>query len=114
MNEVETYILEKEGSQKEMLLYFHFLFVERFGLQPKIRFKIPMYYKNKWLTYLNPNKKGGVELSFINGFKLSNRQNLLESKGRKMVRSITFECLEEIQERLICEILEEAIEIDEN
>lgn len=112
MNEVEEYILKLSQHKKEIALYFHSMFIEDYGLRPKISFRIPMYYGKKWVVYLNPDNRAGVELAFTRGHLLSNKQGLLESKGRKMVSSIEFLNLEEIPEKAIREIIEEAIELD--
>jgi len=112
MNEVEEYIFNYQGFKREILLYFHAMLVEEFQLKPKIAYKIPMYYQHKWVVYLNPDNREGVELAFPNGFRFQASHELLESKGRKMVRSVEFKSLEEIPENNIRAILEEAIFID--
>jgi hypothetical protein len=114
MNEVEDYIEEFEGEQRNILLHFHLLFVADLGLTAKLNYGIPFYYLHSWICYLNPNKKGGIELAFIRGNELSNAQGLLEAKNRKQVVGITFTKLKEIHEESILEIVHEAILIDEN
>lgn len=112
MNEVDQYIFKHRGAQKEVLLYFHFMLFEEFGLKPKISYGIPMYYGHKWVVYLNADQKEGVELSFTKGHLLKDPLNLLEGKGRKMVKSVKFYKLEEIPELEVKSIIKEAIEID--
>ena len=112
MNEVEERILKHKGIKREIMLFFHELFIEEYGLHPKLSYKIPMYYRNKWVVYLNPDNREGVELAFTNGFRLSNKHTLVESKGRKMVKSVEFSSLEEIPLKEVKAIIDEAIKID--
>lgn len=112
MNEVEEYILRLPQHKKEIALYLHGMFIEDYELRPKIAYKIPMYYGKKWVVYLNPDNRAGVEMAFTKGHLLSNKQGLLDSKGRKLVSSVEFFSLEEIPEKVVREILEEALELD--
>ena len=113
MRNTEAYILQFDGSQKDIMLYFHTLLTEELNLQDKIRFKIPFYYGRSWICYLNPTKDNKVEFAFTRGNELSNAQGLLESKGRKQVYSITFETLKDVPKEVVYEVLQEAILLDE-
>jgi len=113
MSEVEEYIYEYEGEKREIMLYFHNLFVSDLNLMAKIRFQIPFYYGRSWICYLNPNKRKEVELAFIRGNELSNAQGLLETRGRKQVTSIELKRTKDIPEEVILEIIHEAILLDE-
>ena len=77
--------------------------------QEKISYTVPYFYFYGPLCYLNP-ALDGVDLSFVNGKKLSNEQKLLEDKNRKTVASIRFHSLAEVEEReeQIRQILNEA------
>lgn len=113
MGAVEHFIYEKEGAEREVLLYLHQILVEELGLLPKIRYRIPFYYQKSWICYLNPLKEGGVEFVFIRGNELSNEQALLDAKGRKQVRGITFRQVADIPLEAIYEIIQEALVLDE-
>jgi len=114
MNPVEDFIYEKEGKQREILILLHDLLTNDFDLQPKIRYKIPFYYRKSWVCYLNPLKDGGVDFAMIRGNELSNEQGLLDSHGRKQIWSVHFHDIEKIPLKTIFEILQEAIILDEN
>ena len=75
----------------------------------KISYRIPFFYFYGPLCYLNSVAEG-VDLSFVNGQKLSNRQKLLEAKNRKTVASIRFHSLAEVEEQKekVKQILNEA------
>ena len=112
MNAVEDFMLEKKGDQKDLLLYFHLLFTEKCSLDSKIAYGIPFYYhKKKWVVYLNPDKRSGVEVGFPNGYKMKDTHGTLDSKGRKMVKSLELNRLEEVQEELMLELLKDALEV---
>jgi len=111
---IEDFIYSKENKQRELLLYLHNLLTESFGLQPKIRYKIPFYYNRSWICYLNPIKNDEIELAFTRGNELSNVQGILESKGRSQVLGMEFYSVHEIPENEIMEVVQEAIILDEN
>lgn len=113
MNEVEYYIFQFKNSQKDILLYLHHLLVNKFNLTPKIRYKIPFYFGNKRICYLNPIKKDKIELAFTNGNKLSDSQGLLISKDRKQIKGIEFSDIKLIPEKDIIEIIQEAVLLDD-
>lgn len=113
MAEVENFIYEHEGKQREVLLYLHNLLFSDLDLTVKMRYGVPFYYKKSWICYLNPTKKGTIEFAFTRGNELSNEQGLLDSKGRKQVYSVEFESLEDIPKETVNEITQEAILLDE-
>jgi len=112
MNEVENYIYQFEGNQKEVIMYFHNLLTNDFNLSSKIRYKIPFYDIKSWICYLNPLKNGKIELAFIRGNELSNHQGMLNSKGRKQVYGIEFAKISDIPITEVNEIINEAIILD--
>jgi hypothetical protein len=83
------------------------------GVEIKMRYGIPFLYRKSWICYLNPLKKGGVELVFIRGVALSNQNGLLEAKGRKMVAGRTYPDLQSIDEDLLWEVFNEALLLDD-
>ncbi len=113
MSPVHEFISEHEGLQKVILEYFHNLISTYPGIEPKIKFGIPFYYRKKWICYLNPKKENAVELAFTRGNELSNEQGMLDFKGRKQICGITCNRLEDIDENAVREIIQEAILLDE-
>ena len=113
MTEVEDFIYNYDGSQREIMLYIHKLLSDELNLTDKIRFKIPFYYRKSWICYLNPSKNNSIEFAFVRGNELSNSQGLLDSKGRKQVWSIELTKLSEIPIKELTEIIQEAILLDE-
>lgn len=110
MNAVQDFITQQRDFQKEIMSVLR-LWILDLGphAQEKISYKIPFFYFYGPLCYLNP-APDGVDLSFVQGNRLSNEQKLLEEKGRKTVASIRFHSLAEVeeQESEIRQILNEA------
>jgi hypothetical protein len=82
--------------------------------EEKISNKIPYFSFFGPMCYLNPTDDG-VELGFTKGYELSDDDQLLEAKGRKMVRSITFDSLTSLEEQedTIRRLLNEAAILNE-
>jgi len=110
---VEDKIYEFEGEQKNIMLYLYNWFTNEFNLLPKLKYKIPFYYKKSWICYTNPIKNEGVELAFIRGNELSNASNILQSKKRKQIKGIEIYQLKEAPFPQIQLVLQEAILLDE-
>jgi len=113
MTEVEDYIYNFEGSQRETMLFIHELLSVELNLTDKLRFKIPFYYRKSWICYLNPGKNNTIEFAFVRGNELSNSQGLLDSKGRKQVWSIELTKPSEMPIEGLKETIQEAILLDE-
>jgi len=114
MNEVDLFILEKEGHQQAVLQFLNDLMMSNPEIIQKIRYKVPFYYRKSWICYLNPNKKtGAVEMVFLRGNELSNEQGLLEAKGRKQVLGVTFSKVIDIPVDTLMEVIQEAIWLDD-
>jgi hypothetical protein len=113
MQNVENFIYQFDGNQREILFYFHNLLTKDLNLIDKIRYKIPFYYRKRWLCYMNPIRGGKIELAFIRGNELSNEQGLLQHKNRKQILGVEFERLSDIPFDAVNEIIQEAILLDE-
>ncbi len=66
--------------------------------EEKISNNIPYFNFFGPLCFLNTTDDG-VELGFTKGYELSDDELLLESKGRKMVKSIAFYSLTSLEEK---------------
>lgn len=113
MTEAEEFIYSYDGSQREIMLCIHKLLADELNLTDKLRFKIPFYYRNSWICYLNPGKNNSIEFAFVRGNELSNAQGLLNSKGRKQVWSIELTSISGLPMKKLKEIIHEAILLDE-
>jgi hypothetical protein len=110
MNAVQEFIANQPNQQKEIMSVLRMWLLDLGPhAQEKISYKIPFFYFYGPLCYLNP-VFNGVDLGFAQGKRLSNEQKLLQSKNRKVVASILFHSLAEVeeQEEKIRQILNEA------
>ncbi|MEP2023393.1 MAG: DUF1801 domain-containing protein [Reichenbachiella sp.] len=114
MTDVDAYIATFDSSQRQLLRVLHGLVLNQFDLQAKIRYRIPFYYNKSWICYLNPLKKGGVELCFLRANELSNEIGWLDFKDRKQVAGITYNSVKDINETALNQILQEALILDES
>jgi uncharacterized protein YdeI (YjbR/CyaY-like superfamily) len=112
---VSHFISEKEEPAREIMTILR-SWVMDLGthVQEKISNKIPYFYFYGQLCYLSP-AVDGVDFGFVKGYELSNDDGLLESKGRKHVRSITFHSVAEVEENeeKIRHVLNEAAILNE-
>lgn len=100
--------------EQEICLLLHDLFISFPAIESKIRYRIPFYYQYSWICYLNPQKKGGVELVFLRGKDMSNAQGILDFKGRKQVSGLMIKSHKDIDLKLVSELFAEALIIDES
>lgn len=114
MEEVEIFIEELENEQqREIMIHLHEFILMFANMEPKIRFKIPFYYLNSWICYLNPIKPDKVELSFVRANELSTALPLLDFKKRKQIAGITIDSLNSLPKTELALIFQEAILLDE-
>ncbi len=115
MNPVEIYILKQDKSHQSILLFVRQIIFETFPeINEKFKYGIPFYYyKQKPFCYLNiPKKKKYVDVGFVKGFQLSNKQDVLVAgNNRNSVKSIQYSTLSEIDFNILKEILIEASNI---
>lgn len=112
MNEVEEFIYQKEAEQKELLLFLHNFLVSEFHLLAKIRFKIPFYYKNNWVIYLNPLKNNNIDFCVLRANEQETPHEPLNFKSRKQVASIELDPKMDLKLEIIKSIIQDALEID--
>lgn len=113
MTTIEAYTLELPENQRRITQRLHGLLMSLPMVKTKISYKIPFYYRRKWFCYLNPIKNDGVELCFLRGNELSNEQGVLEITDRKMVRGVKFYSADSIDEKILFEVINEAILLDD-
>ncbi len=106
MNPAENYILNQKEPYRSILLYLqatieHIIPV----LDLKYKYKIPFYYfKGKPFCYLNQTKNY-VDLAFWDGNFISCHLDHLVTDNRKMIKSLRYFSLEEIDSKVLVAIL---------
>ena len=112
MNPAEAYILEQEEPFKSILLHLE-VTIRRVAPNVDLlfKYKIPFFYINgKPYCYLNVSK-GYVDLGFWHAAHLSLHLDKLETKGRKMMKSLRYRSLEEIDQQVLEEVLMDALSV---
>lgn len=113
MKPAEQYILNQSEPFKSILLHLQILIETSFpDATLEYKWKIPFYYLNgKPFCYLNPSKKKGyVDVGFWLSSHLDKYNNQLLSDGRKVVKSLRYYSIEEIDEVILSSVLHEAFE----
>jgi hypothetical protein len=114
MHTPEDYIYSIEDvTLRETALFLHSFILSYEGFTCKLAYKIPFYYRNKWVCYINIYKKHSIELAFIRGNEMKNEAGMLDNRGRKLVYGIIIKSLDDLNELLLDEWMQDAIEVDE-
>ncbi len=113
MSSVEQFILDLPAKERKLAEYFHHLLVDDYGLKSKIAYRIPFYYSNSRICYLNPIKEGGIDFAFMRGIYLSNSDLILEQRDRKQICSVIITELKTPLLNALNECILEAILLDE-
>ncbi|MEM8565906.1 MAG: DUF1801 domain-containing protein [Bacteroidota bacterium] len=114
MTDVDGFIERYDGEQRKILSHLHSILANELELLPKIRFKVPFYYRRSWICYLNPTKRHSIEFCFLRGNELSNEQGLLKSNGRKQVYGLEIDELSGLPEAQLREVIHEALILDDS
>lgn len=110
---VDTYIESIEHPHQRFMLWeLHRLLMTFHGVKTKIRYRLLFYDGIKWICYLKPMKNKGIEVCFLNGFKLTER-SYLKAANRKIVKGIIINEITDINLEMIAEVFAEALLIDQ-
>lgn len=108
MNPAENYILNQPEPFKSMLLQLQILIEAAIpDLELLYKWKLPFYYYHgKPFCYLNVSK-GYVDVGFWGGTHLSEFDQYLVSENRKVMKSLRYFSIEEIDSEILIPILQE-------
>ncbi len=112
MNPAESYILSQPEPFQSILLQLQST-IERTvpGISLKYKYRIPFYYLyGKPFCYLNQSADY-VDLGFSRAAWLTVHQDKMESRGRKVMKSLRYRSLEDMDYDVLVEVLEEAREV---
>lgn len=109
LNPVEAYFTFHENPEiSDLIAGTHTLILSLVPqAQASIKWNIPFYTYIRNLCYLNP-KKDHIYIGFPYGVHLSNEQGLLETAGRKQVRTISIYKLKDLETPALAEVILEA------
>ena len=119
MESVEDFILNLPSDERAMVSTLRTLLYDvdpRF--REKLSYGVPYYSRNRRVCFIWPAsapqgpKMAKVFFGFCYGNMLSNEHNILLSEGRKQVYIVRFSLLKDIDERILQELILEAILVD--
>jgi hypothetical protein len=112
MNPAENFILNKPEPYRSMLLHLQMVIDQAIpDAELKFKWKVPFYYVGKRpLCYLNQSKDY-VDVGFWNAAHLTVNIDHLTTANRKMMKSLRYTSLNEINDKILIEILQEAFRI---
>jgi hypothetical protein len=117
MKPAEEYILNQPEPFRSILLQLQ-LIIEQTLQDADLKFKwhLPCYYHGKSpICYMNVSlKKHYVDVGFWNSAHLTKHLDKLVSEKRKVVRSLRYGSLEELDSLVLIEVLEDAVSIRNN
>lgn len=106
MNPAEEYILEQPEPFRGILLHLQSVIEQTIpDVDLKYKYRVPFYYLNgKPFCYLN-QAKDYVDLGFWNAAHLTTHLEFMTTAGRKMMRSLRYTSLQEINHTVLTEVL---------
>ncbi len=109
MNPAEAYILNQSEPYRSILLHLQSV-IERTvpTVDLKYKYKIPFYYiEGRPFCYINQSKNY-VDLGFWNAAHLTIHLEYMTTAGRKMMRSVRYKNLAEINGTILINVLKDA------
>ena len=114
MNPAKNYMLNQQEPFRSILLHLQSV-IERTvpDASLKYKWKLPCYYvADSPFCYLNvPVKKTYVDLGFWRSTHLTKHADKMTKEGRKMIKSLRYTSLEEIDETVLKEMLRDAYSV---
>lgn len=109
MNPAEEYIFNQPEPYRSMLMHIQVIIKH---ILPEVellyKYRIPFFYiSGKPCCYLN-HSKDYVDVGFWNAAHLTVHQELMVTEGRKVIKSLRYKTLEEINDKTLIEVLKEA------
>lgn len=111
MNPAEEYILNQPEPYRSILMHIQVMIEHTIPeVELKYKWRIPCYYHGQTpICYLNAShKKQFVDIGFWHAAYLSKYDDHLVSENRKVVKSLRYFSLEEINDDILVDILKEA------
>ncbi len=112
MNPAEDYILNKPEPFKNILMHLQSVIESVVSnVDLKFKYKIPFYYiAGKPFCYLNQSKDY-VDLGFWNAAHLTVNLEYMTTAGRKVIKSLRYKSLEEIDNTILIAVLKDAYNV---
>lgn len=112
MNPAEEYILNRSEPFRGILLHLQSVIEQTVSqVELKFKYRIPFYYvEGRPFCYLNQSKDY-VDVGFWNAAHLTVHLEHMTTTGRKIMRSLRYRSLEEINDTVLAEVLQDAYRV---
>ena len=112
MNPAEAYIINQPEPFRGMLLHLQLVIEKTIPeVDLKYKYRIPFYYiGDKPYCYLNQSKDY-VDVGFWNAAHLTKNLEFMTTAGRKMMKSLRYRSLEEINDEILVGVLLDAYSV---
>ncbi|WP_340200827.1 DUF1801 domain-containing protein [Ascidiimonas sp. W6] len=112
MNPAENYIHHKPEPYRSMLMHLQSVIESTIPeVTLKFKYKIPFYYlQDKPFCYVN-HTKDYVDLGFWHAAHLTKHLDKMTTAGRKVMRSLRYQSLEEIDHLVLEAVLKDAYSV---
>lgn len=112
MNPAENYILNQHEPFRSILMHLQSAIEHTvIGVDLKYKYRVPFYYINgKPFCYLNQSKDY-VDLGIWNASHLTKHLAHLTTEKRKVIKSLRYKSLEEIDDTILNEVLQDAYSV---
>jgi hypothetical protein len=110
MKPAEEYILNQPEPYRSIIFDLQIVIQSQIpNLELLYKWKIPFYYyRGKPFCFINvSHKRKYVDLGIVKGFQIKNHQEHLISENRSIMKSLRFSSLEEIDNKILIEIIQE-------
>ena len=110
MNPAENYILDQKEPFRSILLHLKAVIESVVpDVDMKYKWSIPCFYAGKQpICYLNVSQKGKyVDIAFWNSAHLTLHLEKMVTENRKVVKSLRYFTLEEIDQEVLVDVLQE-------
>ena len=111
MNPTEHYILDQPEPYKSVLIHLQLIIEQTVpDVNLKYKYRIPFYYlKGKPFCYLNVSQdKQFVDVGFWKAPQITIHPEHMVSENRKMIRSLRYRQLQDINNMVLTDVLREA------
>lgn len=114
MNPAENYILNQPEPFRSILMHIQLIIEQSVpDVELKYKWRIPCYYCGKSpICYLNVSqKKGFADVGFWNSAHLTKHLDKMVTEKRKVVKSLRYSTLEEIDDVVLIDVLMDAYSV---
>ncbi|MBK6273727.1 MAG: DUF1801 domain-containing protein [Saprospirales bacterium] len=110
---IDNYILSQDELSRQLIFLLRDIILSTTPeITERLSFNCPFYHYKGMLCYISIEKKT-VYIGFCRGVLLKEKYPILEIKNRKLIASISYKNMEEVDVDLIQNILQDSMKLNE-